>query len=124
MESKRLGLYPRKRIDKGLADTGFIEGPTVKIEYRWANGDYDKWRCDCRHARRAEPLIRCTATSVPDHPIIVGEKIAELMVLHSVHCSRRCAVSSDARASPKFGSIHFGGWGEVSAGHGPIVSTV
>jgi len=66
MESKRLGLYPRKRIDKGLADTGFIEGPTVKIEYRWANGDYDKWRCDCRHARRAEPLIRGTATSVPD----------------------------------------------------------
>ena len=66
MESKRLGLYPRKRIDKGLADTGFIEGPTVKIEYRWANGDYDKWRCDCRHARRAEPLISGTATSVPD----------------------------------------------------------
>ena len=65
MESKRLGLYPRKRIDKGLADTGFIEGPTVKIEYRWANGDYDKWRCDCRHARRAEPLISGIA-SVPD----------------------------------------------------------
>jgi len=42
MESKRLRLYPRKRIDKGLADTGFIEGQTVKIEYRWANGDYDK----------------------------------------------------------------------------------
>jgi ABC-type uncharacterized transport system substrate-binding protein len=27
---------------QGLADTGFIEGQTVKIEYRWANGDYDK----------------------------------------------------------------------------------
>ena len=34
MESKRLSLYPRKRIDKGLADTGFIEGQTVEIEYR------------------------------------------------------------------------------------------
>ncbi len=27
---------------QGLADTGFIEGQTVKIEYRWANGDYEK----------------------------------------------------------------------------------
>ena len=27
---------------QGLADEGFIEGQTVKIEYRWANGDYDK----------------------------------------------------------------------------------
>jgi putative ABC transport system substrate-binding protein len=27
---------------QGLADAGFIEGQTVKIEYRWANGDYDR----------------------------------------------------------------------------------
>ena len=27
---------------KGLADTGFIEGQTVAIEYRWANGNYDR----------------------------------------------------------------------------------
>jgi putative tryptophan/tyrosine transport system substrate-binding protein len=27
---------------QGLANEGFIEGQTVKIEYRWANGDYDK----------------------------------------------------------------------------------
>ena len=27
---------------QGLADTGFIEGQTVEIEYRWANGDYEK----------------------------------------------------------------------------------
>jgi putative tryptophan/tyrosine transport system substrate-binding protein len=27
---------------QGLADEGFIEDRTVKIEYRWANGDYDK----------------------------------------------------------------------------------
>lgn len=27
---------------QGLADAGFIEGQTVKIEYRWANGDSDK----------------------------------------------------------------------------------
>jgi putative tryptophan/tyrosine transport system substrate-binding protein len=27
---------------QGLADAGFIEGQTVKIDYRWANGDYSK----------------------------------------------------------------------------------
>ena len=27
---------------QGLAETGFVEGQTVKIEYRWANGDYGK----------------------------------------------------------------------------------
>jgi ABC-type uncharacterized transport system substrate-binding protein len=27
---------------QGLANEGFIEGQTIKIEYRWANGDYDK----------------------------------------------------------------------------------
>jgi len=27
---------------QGLADAGFLDGQTVKIEYRWANGDYDK----------------------------------------------------------------------------------
>src|SRR6516225_6777092 len=27
---------------QGLADSDFIEGQTVKIEYRWANGDSDK----------------------------------------------------------------------------------
>ena len=27
---------------QGLADAGFIEDQTIKIEYRWANGNYDK----------------------------------------------------------------------------------
>jgi putative ABC transport system substrate-binding protein len=29
-------------FQQGLAEAGFVEGQTVKIEYRWANGDYDK----------------------------------------------------------------------------------
>src|SRR6202045_2242422 len=27
---------------QGLAETGFVEGQTVTIEFRWANGDYDR----------------------------------------------------------------------------------
>src|SRR5581483_870913 len=27
---------------QGLAETGFVEGQTVKIEYRWARGDYNR----------------------------------------------------------------------------------
>jgi len=27
---------------QGLADAGFVDGQTVTIEYRWANGDYEK----------------------------------------------------------------------------------
>src|SRR5271155_3695019 len=27
---------------RGLAETGFVEGQNVAIEFRWANGDYDR----------------------------------------------------------------------------------
>jgi putative ABC transport system substrate-binding protein len=27
---------------QGLAETGFVEGQTVRIEFRWADGDYDR----------------------------------------------------------------------------------
>jgi hypothetical protein len=27
---------------RGLKDTGFVEGQNVKVEYRWADGHYDR----------------------------------------------------------------------------------
>src|SRR5450755_2225726 len=29
-------------VKRGLAENGFIDGKNVAIEYRWANGDYDR----------------------------------------------------------------------------------
>src|SRR5947207_1263770 len=29
----------RQAFHKGLAEGGFVEGRTVRVEYRWANGD-------------------------------------------------------------------------------------
>ena len=34
--------YLRSAFLKGLAETGFIEGQNVKIDYRWANNEYDR----------------------------------------------------------------------------------
>jgi putative ABC transport system substrate-binding protein len=38
------GQYPRAVVDvrNGLKSTGFEEGKSVAIEYRWANGQYDR----------------------------------------------------------------------------------
>ena len=40
--SPEVSAHVASAFRQGLADEGFIEGQTVKIEYRWANGDYDK----------------------------------------------------------------------------------
>ena len=34
--------YLRSAFLKGLAETGFVEGQNVKIDYRWANNEYDR----------------------------------------------------------------------------------
>jgi putative tryptophan/tyrosine transport system substrate-binding protein len=34
--------YLADAFRQGLRDTGYVEGESVSIEYRWANGDYDR----------------------------------------------------------------------------------
>src|SRR4051794_15978225 len=48
----------------GLKDTGYIEGQNVAIEYRWANGQYDRLRglADVLVTRKVSVIA---ATSTP-----------------------------------------------------------
>ena len=34
--------YLAESFRQGLRDTGYVEGESIGIEYRWANGDYDR----------------------------------------------------------------------------------
>jgi len=36
------GYPPLSAFLKGLGETGFVEGRDVSIEYRWAEGQYDR----------------------------------------------------------------------------------
>jgi hypothetical protein len=38
----RLALPAIVRLCKGLIETGFVEGRNVAIEYRWAEGQYER----------------------------------------------------------------------------------
>ena len=52
LEFPRAAARWRLWCERGLADTGFVEGKDVAIEYRWAEGTMSacpKWRGAARH---------------------------------------------------------------------------
>ena len=55
---------------KGLAETGFVEGQNVAIEYRWAEGQYE------RMAQLADDLVRRMTDRFRYQPVI-GRRFVE-----------------------------------------------
>jgi len=58
-ESPELFAYLSRAFRQGLSQSGYVEGENVTIEYRWADGQYD------RLPALVADLIRRQATVMP-----------------------------------------------------------
>jgi putative ABC transport system substrate-binding protein len=56
------------RIKQGLAETGFVEPRSVRFEYRWANGQYDRLPALAMDLVRQQPAVILTYTAVATLP--------------------------------------------------------
>lgn len=60
------------RLREGLADSGYVEGNNVAVEYRWAEGHYDRLPELAEHLVQARPSVIVAATL----PVAVAVKHA------------------------------------------------
>jgi putative ABC transport system substrate-binding protein len=52
---------------KGLKESGFTEGETITVEYRWAEGRYERLPSTCRRAGEAQSGSYCRRLTACDH---------------------------------------------------------
>jgi putative tryptophan/tyrosine transport system substrate-binding protein len=78
--SREDGANPIAAFRRGLADSGFVEGKTVAIEYRFANGAYDRMPALAAELVRmpvavlvaagGEPSVRAAAAATKAIPVV------------------------------------------------------
>ena len=73
-ESAELTAHVVAGFRKGLSETGFVENQNVAIEYRWAEGRYERSRCSAARRRCGHSLCGCLSWRCPNRPSTVHRR--------------------------------------------------